>query len=225
MKTLPLAALLLLSGPVLARETPQDPPKELSTNLTVRGKLLCSEDFSSPELSADWKVAKGKWEIAEGALRGAELASDMHAAVIKHPLPSKDVVLQFSFKFGGAKSLACSFDGKGHVCRVVLTPTGFQVRRDVAKGSGEKPVVLGKGAIDLSGDRHTMLIEILGKEMLAQVDDKVFAFGENDGVDADKKTFGFPTSGESISIDDVRVWEATPNPEWAANRQKLAAGK
>jgi len=225
MKVLPLAVLALLTAPVLAGETRQDPPKDLATNLTVRGKLLCSEDFSAAELSKDWKVAKGKWEIADGALQGAELASDLHAAVLKHALPSKDVVLQFSFKFDGAKSLACSFDGKGHVCRVVLSPAGFQVRRDVAKGSGEKPVVLGKAAIDLTGERHTMLIEILGKEMLAQVDDKVFAFGENDGVEADKKTFGFPTSGESIRIDDVRVWEATPNPDWPANKQKLGAGK
>jgi hypothetical protein len=220
----PLAALLLASS-VPAQEAKQEPRKDLVANLCVRGKLLFSDDFSAAELSKEWKVAKGKWEVADGTLKGSELAADMHAAVIKHALPSKNVVLQFSFKFDGAKSLACSFDGKGHVCRVTLSPAGFQVRRDVAKDSGEKPVVLGKAAIDLKGDWHTMLVEIQGKEILAQVDDKAFAFGENDGVDAGKATFGFPTSGESIRIREFRLWEAGPNPDWPASREKLASGK
>lgn len=216
-----LAAGLLLASPLFS----QDAPKDLAANLCVRGKLVFSDDFSKPELSKEWKVAKGKWELADGALKGSELASDMHAAVIKHAVPSKNLILQFSFKIEGAKGFACSFDGKGHVCRVLITSTGFQIRRDVAKGSGEKAPTLGKGEAALSEGWHAMLIEIQGKEMLAQVDDKVFAFGENDGVDADKATFGFPTQGESIRIKDVRLWEATPNPDWSASKQKLASGK
>jgi hypothetical protein len=218
-------AALLLALPAFAQDAKPEPRKDLAANLCIRGKLIFSDDFSAPELSKEWKVAKGKWEIADGTLKGVELAADMHAAVLKHALPSKNVVLQFSFKFDGARSLACSFDGKGHVCRVALSPAGFQVRRDVAKDSGEKASVLGKGTIDLKGDWHTMLVEIQGKEMLAQVDDKVFAFGEHDGVDVEKSTFGFPMSGESIRIDDVRLWEATPNPDWPAAKQKLTAGK
>lgn len=215
-------AALLLALPLSAQEA----RKDLTANLCVRGKLVFSDDFAAKELAPAWKVAKGKWEVSDGALKGAELAADSHAAVIKHPLPSRNFVLQFSFRFDGAKSLACSFDGKGHVCRVVLSPQGFQVRRDAAKDGGEKPVTLGKGAAEFKpGEWHTMLVEVQGKEMLAQVDDKVFAFGENAGIEADKTTFGFPTGGESVSIDDVRVWEATPNPDWAANRLKLTAGQ
>ena len=226
MKTL---AALLLAASVSAQdakpEAKQEPRKDLAANLCVRGKLVFSDDFSAAELPKEWKVAKGKWEIVDGSLKGSELAADMHAAVIKHAIPSKNVVLQFSFKLDGAKSFACSFDGKGHICRVTLSPTGFQVVRNVPKDSGEKAAVLGKAVIDLKGEWHTMLVEIQGKELLAQVDDKIFAFGENEGVDLDKATFAFPTSGESIRIDDVRLWEAAPNPDWAANKQKLAAGK
>jgi hypothetical protein len=196
-------------------------PKELRANLCVRGKLLFSDDFAG-ELSKEWKVAKGKWEVVEGALRGSELAADQHAAVIKHALPSKNFVLQFSFKFDGAKGAACSFDGKGHVCRVRLAPQGFTLVRDVPKDGGEKPSVLGKGAIDFKpGEWHTMLVEVQGKEMLAQVDDKVFAFGEHAGVDQEKATFGFPVTGESLAVKGVRIWEAQPNPDWAANKSKL----
>jgi hypothetical protein len=222
-----LLAAYFLVLPAVAQEPKPEPRKDLTANLCVRGKLLFSDDFSGKELAAEWKVAKGKWEVADGALKGAELAADSHAAVLKHALPAKNFVLQFSFAFDGAKRASCSFDGKGHVCRVNLTPQGFALQRDVAKDSGEKPSALGKGTIELkAGEWHTMLVEVQGKEMLAQVDDKVFAFGEHAGVEADKTTFGFPTSGESIRVDDVRLWEATPNPDWAANKQKLAsAGK
>jgi hypothetical protein len=219
------AAALLLASPLVSQDAKPAEVKDLTANLCVRGKLVFSEDFSKPELSKDWKVAKGKWEVVDGALKGSELASDMHAAVIKHAVPSKNLILQFSFNYEGAKGFSCSFDGKGHVCRVQLTPKGFQVVRNVEKGSGEKAPVLGKGEAALSDGWHTMLVEIQGREMLAQVDDKVFAFGENEGVDADKTTFGFPTQGESIRIKDVRLWEATPNPDWAASKQKLASGK
>jgi len=219
-------ALLLFALPSFGQD--QKPErKDLTANLCVRGKLLFSDDFSGSELSKEWKIAKGKWEILQGALRGSEIATDQHAAVIKHALPGKNVVLQFKFRFLGAKTAACSFDGKGHVCRVVLNSQGFTLRRDVAKDSGEKPATLGKGEVELKPEEwHTMLIEIQGKEMLAQVDDKVFAFGEHAGVDNDKATFGFPVSGESFVVGDVRVWEASPSPDWPANRQKLAsAGK
>jgi hypothetical protein len=208
-------ALLLLA---------QDAPKDLQANLGVRGKLAFSDDFK--ELSKEWKVAKGSWEAVDGALRGKEVAADMHAAVIKHALPAKDFILQARFKLDGAKRASISFDGKGHVCRVNLAPTGFVLQRDAPKDGGEKPSQLGRGAVELRpGEWHTILVEVVGKDLLAQVDDRDFAFGAHDGVAADKTTFGFPVSGETLVVDEVKVWEATPNPDWASAKEKLAAKK
>ncbi len=217
-----IAALLCLSA-AWGQDAQPEPRRDLTTHLCVRGKSLFGDDFSGSELPAGWKTAKGKWIVADGALKGSEVAEDNHAAVIKRALPFHNIVVQFSFKFEGAKRAALSMDGKGHVCRVNLTPQGFALQRDVAKDSGEKPAVLGKGALDFkAGEWHTMLVEVLGKEMLAQVDDKVFAFGEHTGIDQEKASIGFPVSGESVVFDDVRAWEAQPNPDWAANKQKLA---
>jgi len=217
-----IGALLLLAAAGAA----QDEAKELTANLSVRGKLAFSEDFSAKELPKDWKAGKGKWEVVDGALRGAELAADQHAAVIKHPLPGRHFILGFRFKFDGAKRAAVSFDGKGHVCRVLLTPQGFTLQKDGTKDGTEKPARLGTGTVDFKpGEWHSMLIEVQGKEMLAQVDDKVFAFGEHAGIDQDKSTFGFPVTGEGFVVDSIRVWEATPNPDWAANKQKLPSGR
>lgn len=216
---LALLGLITAAGPSAAA-SPGD--GDLKTRLTLRGKLVFSEDFESPEPGGEWNVAKGTWTVADGALRGAELASDDHAAVIKHPVPGNDLVLQFAFRLDGAKRAMVSFDGKGHICRVLLTPTGFMVRSDGTKDKRVKAVVLGKASIDLKpGEWHTMLIEILGKEMLAQVDDRAFAFGENERVAMDKKTFGFPVAGEAFIVDKIRLWEAAPNPDWADSRRTL----
>jgi hypothetical protein len=198
------------------------PSKDLAARLNVRGALLSSEDFAGPELGAEWKRAHGSWTIVDGALRGKELAEDNHAAVLKHALPAKDVVLQFSFKFDGAKQATCSFDGKGHICRVILTPSGFSLRRDVPKNGAEKPQTLAKAELDLKpGTWHTMLIEIRGKEFLAQVDDRATAVAEHEGIALDKTTFGFPVVGDGFIVDAVRVWEAQPNPAWPAEKAKL----
>lgn len=194
----------------------QDPRPDLTARLSTRGKLLFSDDFSSGALGAEWKPLKGTWEVADGALRGKEKAEDMHAAVLKYMRPYRNLAVQFSFKFDGAKQASLSMDGKGHVCRVVLTPAGFTLRKDGTKDKTVKAVDLGKGAVEFKpGAWHTMLVEVVGDTLLAQVDDKVVAHGSNAGIDVDKASIGFPVSGEGFVIDDVRVWEATANPEWA----------
>ncbi|MBI3875993.1 MAG: hypothetical protein HY300_08560, partial [Verrucomicrobia bacterium] len=44
-----------------------------ATLMTERGKLLLSDDFTGSVLASEWRAAKGKWEVAEGIARGAEL--------------------------------------------------------------------------------------------------------------------------------------------------------
>ncbi len=194
----------------------QDPRPDLTARLAVRGKLLFSDDFSSGALGAEWKPLKGTWDVADGALRGKEKAEDKHAAVLKYLRPYRNLAVQFSFKFDGAKQASLSMDGKGHVCRVVLTPKGFTLRKDGSADKSVKAVDLGKGEIELKpGEWHTMLVEVVGDTLLAQVDDKVVVHGSNAGIDVDKASIGFPVAGEGIVIDDVRVWEATANPDGA----------
>jgi hypothetical protein len=39
----------------------------------------------------------------------------------------------------------------------------------------------------------------------------------------DKTNLGLTVAGASASLKDLRVWEARPNPGWAATRAKLAS--
>lgn len=194
-----------------------------------RGKSLMSEDFSSGTLSKEWQAAKGKWEIVEGALRGTELAADNHPGVLGHALKCHNIIAQFSVKFEGTgKSTALSFnDSHGHVCRATINVTGFTVNKDSRDhNKTDKPALLGAHKIAIKpGEWHTMLVEIYGKDMVAQLDGaEHVAFGANDGVDVDKTTIRFPASGDSIFIKNLRVWEAGPcKADWDETKKKLEA--
>jgi len=215
-----LLALLALGTTGLAVDSASEP----KTLMTTRGKSLLSEDFKELDAKA-WPAAKGKWEIADGALRGAEVPADKHAGVTRHPLAFKDAVIQYDFKLDGAKGTSLSINDKQHVCRVSITPAGFTVQKDDRDHEGpDKAVIFQKVAMPLqAGEWHTLVVEILGKEMLATVDGQKSGYGENERVADPKANLGFTVAGEAISIRNLRIWEAQPNPEWTTNKSKLAA--
>jgi hypothetical protein len=204
-----------------------DSSAEPKTLLTERGKLLVSDDFNQP-LSKDWRIAKGKWEMMDGAIRGTELKADMHGAVTRRTLAFQNVVIQYSFKLDGAKSTSLSVnDPKGHNCRVAVTPAGFTVRKDSHDhNKQDKAVILENRQTPIkAGEWHMIVIEILGKEMLASLDGKEVAFGAHDSIDVAKSNFGLTVAGESVSFKNLRVWEALPNKNWESTKAKLVRAK
>ncbi len=205
-------------------------PKDEPTLMCERGKALLSEDFSGSTLPAAWKVAKGKWNVSDGFVKGTEQASDMHAAVLAHELKTHDLIGQISFRLDGAKSMAFSLNNaKGHVSRVTITPAGLALQKDKAgKTSDDKPALLGRVASPIqAGEWHTLLVEVHGKDMVVSIDGGAKALaGSHDGIDVDKTSLHFPASGDSISIAHVRVWEAgAVKGDWEATKLKLEAGK
>jgi len=205
-----------------ADETTSKSPSPL---FCEKGKELLSEDFSSPTLAKEWRAAKGKWEVKDGAVRGDEIAADKHAAVIRRDLPTHNLIAEFSFRFDGGKQLGFSLnDKKGHVCRAKISPTQLQLNKDVPHDSKEKPPVLDTQKLDLKpGEWHTAVIEVGGNTMVASIDGKVVAFGTHEGIDVDKSNFGFPISGAGVSIKALHVWEAKLPVDPAAAMKKLEA--
>lgn len=222
MRRLLLALLTAAAAPAggLATGDPTPEPKPL---MTERGKLLLRADFSQPP-GKDWSQNKGKWEVVDGALRAAQLKSDQHAAVMRHPLPAQNVIIQYAFKLDGVRVTTLSINGvKGHVCRVLLRPSGLTVQKDKdKKKAGDKALLLDNCETPLKpGTWHTLLVEIQGKEMVASVDGKHVAFGAHDGIDVKRANFGLTVGGESVSFKDLRVWEALPSKSWDATRAGL----
>ena len=181
--------------------------------MTERGKLLLSDNFDKP-LGKQWRQGKGKWEVEGGALTGTELKADNHGAVIRHPLPFRNAVIQYSFKLDGARQTTLSINtAKAHLCRVLINAEGFTVRKDDTDKDGpDKAVILeAKKGVIKPGQWHTIVIEIHGKEMLASLDGKEIAFGAHDMLDTEKANLGLTVVGASVSFKDLRVWEANSN--------------
>jgi hypothetical protein len=196
---------------------------ELKTLMTERGKLIVQDDFKKP-LGSAWFGAKGKWEIVDGVLRAAEVPADMHGAVRRQALNLNSVIIQYDFKLDGTRQTTLSINGaKGHVCRVLIRPTGFTVQKDKDKSvSDSKAVALDSCQTAIKpGAWHTMLVEIHGQEMLACLDGKHVAFGSHSGIDVKKTNFGLTVGGESASFRNLRVWEGSPNSSWATTKTKL----
>jgi hypothetical protein len=216
-RTLLLA--LVAAAPLTAAEPPA-PPKTL---MTEPGKLLFRDDLTTAP-GKEWRVAKGKWEPADGALRASELKSDKHAAVIRHAMPFRSAVLQYSFKLDGARQTTLSINtAKGHLCRVLINKDGFTVRKDDSDHAGPDTAVAfeTKKTPIAPGTWHTLVVELHGKEMVATLDGQQTAFGGHDALDADKANFGLTVGGESVSFKDLRVWEATAKKDWEMTKANL----
>lgn len=181
--------------------------------LGEKGKVLFSDTFERTELGAEWAAAKGSWAVADGVLKGVEKAEDSHAAVLKHKIELKDFIAQFSFRFDGGKTTAFSLNGKGgHICRVMITPTGYSLKKDKPnKNSTEAGATLGTSKIEFKpGQWYTMLVEISGKKISAQVSGTDPVCGEHDGIDVPKLDVALPVGGEGVSFDNLTIWELTP---------------
>ncbi len=200
-----------------------EPAPEAATLMTERGKLLYSNELTQP-LSKDWRAAKGKWEIVDGTLKAAELKADKHGAVARHELPVQNAIIQYSFKLDGARQTSLSInDAKGHCCRVVITPTGFAVRKDSHDHNvADKAIELDKRSLPLvPGEWHTLVLELSGKEIVASIDGRAVALGAHESIDVKKANFGLTVAGESVAFKNLRVWEALPGKNWEAVRTKL----
>jgi len=221
--------LLALAIPLLtvAAVTASDGPAPPKTHLAEPGKLVFRDDMTGLP-GKEWKASKGKWAPADGGLRGSEVKAEMHAAVLRRDLPFRDVVIQYSFKLDGANATALGFNkAKGHLSRVNINKNGFSVRKhDSDKDGPDKPVEFEAKKVAIEpGAWHTLVVELVGKEMVATLDGTHVAYGGHDALDAEKVNFVLTVAGESATFKDLRVWEATPKKDWDAAKAKLVPAR
>lgn len=212
----------LMSFPLHAG-APKDAPQTLMLQPT---KLLVDEDLSKP-FGKDWFGKPGKWDIVDGVTRGSERTEDMHGAVRRRNVKFDHAIVFFQFRLEGAKAMSLSMNAeKGHVCRVRVTPDGFNVQRDKDKKKNEKPVVLDKRDVKIEPKIwHSMVVEMSGKDMLARLDGKEIAFGSHDGLVTTKHSVGFTVQGDGVSFKNLRVYEGTPMSSWSETKAKLVSGR
>jgi hypothetical protein len=190
--------------------------------LAVPGKVIYESKLDTAP-AAPWKSAKGKWELIDGVMRGSEKPEDMHGAVTRLPNKLPDFVIEYEFKFEGAKSTSLSVNAvKDHMARISITPKSVTVQRDDNDHEGpDKAVVFARFPADLSpGTWHKVRMEMVGDTMLGKVDD-LAAWGSNDLFKQDRMAPGFTVAGQSVDFRNLKISEATLNPEWESVKATL----
>jgi len=228
MRSLTLLTVFAI-GLATAAARPPEAGTAPKTLMATPGKLVLSDDLNAA-LGKDWKAAKGKWELTDGVIRGAELKADMHGAVARRNVTMKDAVIEYSVKLDGTKQTTLSLNGsKGHICRVLIRPTGVSVQKDDQDGKDgpDKAVPLDTAETAVkAGEWHTIVIELRGPDILATLDGKHTAYGSHAALDVEKANLGFTVAGESASFKGLRVWDVTgTQKDWDATRTKLVADK
>lgn len=223
LRALVLSLLAAQAAPP-ARKTASKEPVALNLMLK-KGEPLLEEGFGAETWgSKEWHKYKGKFELVGDALKVAEVAADAHHPAVSRKADLDCAVIQFKFKFEGAGWLGFAFDGKEHVARCMVRPDGFQILKMTGIGGTTKGELIDEKRVKLDdGAWHTLLIEISGREMLAQIDNTHFVFGEKAGVEIGKTRFEFISGGQFAWFDDLKIWKAEPDPKWAQKKAILAA--
>lgn len=182
----------------------------LEPKIATLGSPIITETFESP-LAAPFAGVKGQWDVVDGTLVGKELAADKHAAVLNVQEKNRDSVIRFSFQLGGdTTGLNLSLNhAKGHLFRVVVTPSGMSVNLDKdKKDAASKAVVMGtaKGKFE-QGTWYTMQVEMVGNRVVAQTDNGLLVEASHPTLDVDKPNYRFVMKGDSLLIDDLQIWK------------------
>jgi hypothetical protein len=157
--------------------------------------------------------------------RGSEKPEDKHGAVTRMNTKLKDFVIEYEFKFEGAKSTSLSINAvKDHMARIAITPNMVSIQRDDNDHDGpDKAVVFARIPADFQpGTWHKVRLEMVGDTMLGKVDDHV-AWGSNDLFKQDRVSPGFTVGGQSVDFRNLTIREATLNPEWEKVKATLPA--
>ncbi len=112
---------------------------------TYRGEgrdveILAELDFENESLSdvlPRWSVVQGHYEIVDGALHGRELAEDHHVATAGMDLALRHhALVSFELQLHEAANTIVTLNGKGrgHVARIVLSPSFIRVQSDNKSG-------------------------------------------------------------------------------------------
>ena len=207
-----LALLVAFTSAALAAEP--EPPQ---TKLAQIDKLVLGNLVTGTALAAEWKAGKGKWEVADGAMRGSELAADKHGAVIRTAQKLQNFVIAYEVKLDGAKVTSLSINGpKDHLARIIVAPTRFVVQRDDQDHEGpDKAVIFLNKAMEIApGTWHSVVLEMVGDKMVGTLDGKITGEGSDPTFAAkEKMSPGFTVSGESASFRNVRIYTAKPEPK------------
>jgi hypothetical protein len=246
----PFAPFLLVTvaATTLALTFAADAPKKELPSIPAepiarKKELLFSDDFERTDLGKGkaWAIVVPTFSLENGTLKGTQMRYDApaadnkpavkgHQAVIGNDIPTKDSVIEFRFKLGGAQSVTAEYDDRkfngshyGHLCMARIAAKGITLTDQkglaVARpegATGEPPTPAGRSNVTfpLSLDTetwHTFILETVGDTMRASIDGKPVAFLKSPGIaHPTKSKVEFGCMGKDGFFDDLKIWTAEP---------------
>jgi len=235
-----LTLACLVTASTFAADAPKLPsiPAE---PIAKKKELLFSDDFEQAELGKAWAIVVPTFAIEKGTLKGMQMRFDTpaadgkpavkgHQAVIGNDIPTKDSVIEFRFKLGGAQSVTAEFDDRkfngshyGHLCMAriaaksitLVDQKGLAVARPEG-ATGEPPAPAGRKnatfPLELDANAwHSFMLETVGDTMRASIDGKAVGFLQSPGIaHPTKSKVEFGCMGKDGFFDDLKVWNAEP---------------
>ena len=198
--------------------------------MTQPGKLLLDEPFTKESWEKNWLKSwhKGDWQIVGDQLKVAQIASEGHHPEIGYGGggPFHNVIAQCKFKYDGAQWMGFGFSDKEHVARIMIGNDGFELVKMSGIGQTTKGVRLDHQNVKWDPTKwYTMTIEVLGNEIIANLDDQYVLYGQADGIDGDKGRFTLIVGGQYGWYDELKLWEALPNPGWEKKKPAVLVQK
>ena len=237
-----LIPTIFITASALAAEAPKLPsiPAE---PIAKKKELLFSDDFerSGAELGRGWAIVVPTFALENGTMKGTQMRFDApekdgkpavkgHQAVLGNDIPTKDSVIEFRFRLGGAESVTAEFDDRkfngshyGHLCMariaadkvILVDQKGLAVARPEG-ATGEPPTPAGRKNVTFPvkvdpATWHTFTLETVGDTMRASIDGKAVAFLQSPGIaHPTKSKVEFCCMGKDGFFDDLKIWNAEP---------------
>jgi hypothetical protein len=152
-------------------------------------------------------------------------------------VPTKDSIIEFRFRFAGAKGLSAEFDDRkfegshyGHICYMRITPKGvmlgdqkegtmrndiYAMANDPTKKDERNKLLAGRNVtfpVTIEPEKwHNVVLETIGDSMRATVDGKPVAYLKSPGIaHPTKSKVEFGCQGKDGYFDDIKIWNAEP---------------
>ncbi len=198
-------AIFLTLAPVFAGERP------------ANSDVALVESFDRAELGQGWNTNTGEWKIADGVLRGREIASENHSAAARRVLVTENAVHELKFRFvDSGKSFHFGFDPargelkkKGHLFSVIVTPESWKILKHVDKNRREEDpneTLATRKTEFKRGEWYSLRVTTWGNYVTARIEGKEPLKASHASFGVKKPTLVFRCLGDGIEIDDIRVW-------------------
>lgn len=195
------------------------------TLMTQRGKVLVTEPFTTPMWTQSLGTYKAEIEQRDGQLRIAPQANAGHAPQLNHFAPMTNLVVQVRFRLDGASWANVQVSDnkrKENLAAVAVDDRNVTLSRITGWGKTTRLTALGHVALrGQPGDWHTLLVEWCGSECLVRLDGRLVLHGESEQFGKAKGQLSFNSNGGSVWYDEVRVWEALPDPGWTTRKGEV----